>query len=148
MGAQCLFEFTFVFMTRLWKPETFIYEGVSESFRTGLLERELQMVQLSATKYSCIAIWWVSLVSCTTLTLCVASRIFVVVVYFVMSQSGNFLIYPHIKATSATIMFFFFISGDFGTYQLRQSLLHMLAALTAGLHMLSLVTVAAVPEHR
>jgi len=56
MGAQCLFEFTFVFMTRLWKPETFIYEGVSESFRTGLLERELQMVQLSATKYSCIAI--------------------------------------------------------------------------------------------
>ncbi|XP_069696534.1 organic cation transporter protein [Periplaneta americana] len=38
--------------------------------------------------------------------------------------------------------------GDFGTYQLRQSLLHMLAALTAGLHMLTLVTVAAVPDHR
>jgi hypothetical protein len=40
------------------------------------------------------------------------------------------------------------VSGDFGTYQLRQSLLHMLAALTAGLHMLTLVTVAAVPDHR
>jgi hypothetical protein len=33
-----------------------IYEGVSKSFRTGRLERELQMVQLSATRCSCIAI--------------------------------------------------------------------------------------------
>jgi hypothetical protein len=32
------------------------YDGVSKSFRTGRLERELQMVQLSATKCSCIAI--------------------------------------------------------------------------------------------
>jgi len=40
------------------------------------------------------------------------------------------------------------VAGDFGPYQFRQSLLHMLAALTAGLHMLSLVTVAAVPDHR
>jgi hypothetical protein len=32
------------------------YEGVSKSFRTGRLKRELQMVQLSATRYSCIAI--------------------------------------------------------------------------------------------
>jgi hypothetical protein len=40
------------------------------------------------------------------------------------------------------------VAGDFGPYQLRQSLLHMLAALTAGLHMLTLVTVAAVPDHR
>jgi len=40
------------------------------------------------------------------------------------------------------------VAGDFGQYQLRQSLLHMLAALTAGLHMLTLVTVAAVPDHR
>ncbi|KAJ9584030.1 hypothetical protein L9F63_021634, partial [Diploptera punctata] len=38
--------------------------------------------------------------------------------------------------------------GDFGKYQLGQSLLHMLCALTAGLHMLTLVTVAAVPDHR
>jgi hypothetical protein len=33
-----------------------VYEGVSKSFRTGRLERELQMVQLSAIKCSCIAI--------------------------------------------------------------------------------------------
>jgi hypothetical protein len=35
-----------------------IYEGVSESFWTGRLERELQMVQLSATRCSCIDIFW------------------------------------------------------------------------------------------
>jgi hypothetical protein len=29
-----------------------IYEGVSKSFRTGRLERELQIVQLSATRCS------------------------------------------------------------------------------------------------
>lgn len=38
--------------------------------------------------------------------------------------------------------------GDFGGYQCFQFILHILSALTAGLHMLSLVTVAAVPEHR
>uniref|UniRef100_A0A146KMV6 Organic cation transporter protein n=1 Tax=Lygus hesperus TaxID=30085 RepID=A0A146KMV6_LYGHE len=38
--------------------------------------------------------------------------------------------------------------GEFGKYQLGQFLLHLLAAFTAGLHMLSLVTVAAVPVHR
>lgn len=38
--------------------------------------------------------------------------------------------------------------GDFGRYQGFQFFLHVLAALTAGMHMLSLVTVAAVPEHR
>jgi hypothetical protein len=32
------------------------YEGVSKSFRTGRLERELQIVPLSATECSCIAI--------------------------------------------------------------------------------------------
>jgi len=51
-----------------------IYEGVSKSFRTGCLERELQMVQLSATGCSCITILWVSLVSFATITLCVASQ--------------------------------------------------------------------------
>jgi hypothetical protein len=33
-----------------------MHEGVSKSFWTGCLERELQMVQLSATRCSCIAI--------------------------------------------------------------------------------------------
>jgi len=32
------------------------YESVCKSFRTGRLERELQIVQLSATRGSCIAI--------------------------------------------------------------------------------------------
>jgi len=39
------------------------YEGVSKSFWTGCLEWELQAVQLSATRYSYIAILWVGLVS-------------------------------------------------------------------------------------
>jgi hypothetical protein len=64
-----------------------LYQGVSRSFRTGRLERELQRVQLSATRRSCIAILWVSLVSFSAITLCVASqRVFfvVIVVYFVI----------------------------------------------------------------
>lgn len=38
--------------------------------------------------------------------------------------------------------------GDFGTYQFQQCALHLLSAVTAGLHMMVLVTVAAVPEHK
>ncbi|XP_018046827.1 PREDICTED: organic cation transporter protein isoform X2 [Atta colombica] len=37
--------------------------------------------------------------------------------------------------------------GEFGKYQFRQHCLHLFAALTAGVHMLSLLTVAAVPAH-
>jgi len=37
-----------------------LYEGVSKSFQTGHLEQELQMVQLSAPRCSCITILWVS----------------------------------------------------------------------------------------
>jgi hypothetical protein len=48
---------------------TRVYPKVSE------LERELQMVQLSATKYSCITILWVSLVSFAAITLCVAFQL-------------------------------------------------------------------------
>jgi hypothetical protein len=33
-----------------------LYEGVTKSFPTGRLKRELQTVQLSATRCSCIAI--------------------------------------------------------------------------------------------
>jgi hypothetical protein len=49
------------------------YEIVCKTLRTGCLERELQMVQLSATSSSCIAILWVSLVSFAAITLFVAS---------------------------------------------------------------------------
>jgi hypothetical protein len=72
------------------------YEGVSKSFRTGRLERELQMVQLSATRCSCMAILWVCLVSFAAITLCVVSqRVFIVVsVYFVIDSVRKLLHTP------------------------------------------------------
>jgi hypothetical protein len=59
---------------------------------------ELQMVQLSATRCSCITILWANLVSFAPITLYVASqRVFIfVVVCFVMTQSGNVQIYTRI----------------------------------------------------
>jgi hypothetical protein len=71
------------------------HERVSKSFRTGRLERELQMVQLSATRCSCIAILWVSLMSFAAITLCVASQqVFIVVVYFVIDLTRKLLDTP------------------------------------------------------
>jgi hypothetical protein len=72
----------------------FLYEGVSESFRAGRLERELQMVQLSATRCSCIAILWASLVSFAAITFCVASQRVFVVVYFVIDLVRKLLDTP------------------------------------------------------
>jgi hypothetical protein len=69
-----------------------MYEGLSISFWTGRLELELQMVQLSAARCSCIAILCVSLVSFATITLYVASRVFVVI--NLSTQCGNFWIHP------------------------------------------------------
>jgi hypothetical protein len=63
-----------------------VYEGVPKTFRTGRLDRELQMVQLSATRRSYIASLWVRLASFAHITLRVASRVFIVV-------SVNFVIY-------------------------------------------------------
>jgi hypothetical protein len=54
---------------------TLLYESVSKSFRTGRLERGMQMVQLSATRCSCIAILWASVVSFAAITLRVASQL-------------------------------------------------------------------------
>jgi hypothetical protein len=73
-----------------------IHNDVSKSFRTGHLERELQMVQLSDTRCSCIAILWVSLVSFAAITVCVATQqvsIFVVV-YFVIDSVRKLLDTP------------------------------------------------------
>jgi hypothetical protein len=84
-----------------WKLATWIashyrgqtYEGVSNSSRTDRLERELQMVQLWATRCICIAILWVSLMSFAAITLCVASqRVFVV--YFVIDSVRKLLYIP------------------------------------------------------
>jgi hypothetical protein len=73
-----------------------VWEGVPKSFRTGRLERKLQMVQLPATRCSCIAILWVSLVSFAAITLWRGQQRVTakVSVYFVMTQSGNFWIHP------------------------------------------------------
>jgi hypothetical protein len=68
-----------------------------QKFWTGRLEQELQMVQLSATRYSCIAILRVSLVSFAAITLCVASQgVFIVVisVYFVIDSVRKLSVTP------------------------------------------------------
>jgi hypothetical protein len=72
-----------------------IYEAVSIRFRTGRLGRELQMIQLSAIKCSCIAILWVSLVSFAAITLYIAcQQVFIVVVYFVIDSVWKLLDTP------------------------------------------------------
>jgi len=48
------------------------------------MERELQMLQLSATRCSCIAIMSVSLVSFAAVTLYVTSQLGFIAVYFVI----------------------------------------------------------------
>jgi hypothetical protein len=80
----------------LWKSRKKLYKGVSKSFRTGLLERELQMVQLPATRCSCIATLWVSLASFAAITICIASqRVFIVVsLYFVIDSVRKLLDTP------------------------------------------------------
>jgi hypothetical protein len=72
------------------------YAGVSKSFRTGLLKRELQMVKFSATRCSCNAILWVSLVSFAVLTPCVASQRVIpkVSVHFVIESVRKLLDTP------------------------------------------------------
>jgi hypothetical protein len=72
-----------------------IYKGVSKCFWTGCLEKELQMVQLSATRCSFIAILWVRLVSFVAITHCVASQ-WVFIVILLSTQTRNFWIHPHI----------------------------------------------------
>jgi hypothetical protein len=76
------------------RGERYIYiRGCIQIFRTGHLERELQIVQLSATRCSCIAILRVSLVSFAAIALCVASQdVFIfVVVYFVIDSIRRLL---------------------------------------------------------
>jgi hypothetical protein len=71
------------------------YAAVSKSFRTGRLEQELQVVQLSVTRCSCIAILCVSLVSFASITLCVAAQqVFIVIVDFVIDTVRKLLDIP------------------------------------------------------
>jgi len=69
-----------VFSTQMFQT----YEGVSKSFRTGRLKRELKMVQLSATRCSCVAIFRVNLLSSVAISLCVDSQLMFIVVYSVI----------------------------------------------------------------
>jgi hypothetical protein len=80
----------------LKKDSAFELRGFTKSFRTGRLERELQMVQLSATRCSCIAILWASLVSFAAITLCVSSqRMFIFVsIYFVIDSVRKLMDIP------------------------------------------------------
>jgi hypothetical protein len=55
-----------------------------------------KMVQLSATRCSCIAILWVSVVSFATITLCVASQRVFLFFILLMTWSGNFWTHPRI----------------------------------------------------
>jgi len=72
-------------------------ESVFRSFRTGRLERELQMLQLSVTRCSCIAILRVSLVSFVAITICNASQRVFIVIISLSTQSGNFSIHPRLS---------------------------------------------------
>jgi hypothetical protein len=91
-----LYLSTVASVTNSFEPDCpYIYESLSKNFWTGLLERELQMVQPSATRCSCIAVLWVSLVSFAAITLCIVSqRVFIVVVYFVIDSVRKLLDTP------------------------------------------------------
>jgi hypothetical protein len=86
----------------------FMYEGVSKSFRIGHLERELQIVQLSATRCSCIAILWVSLVSFAVITFVLLLNEFLLmsVCISLSTQSGNFWLHPPMLQSQQTQLSF------------------------------------------
>jgi hypothetical protein len=85
---------------------SWLYEVVSKSFGTGRLERELQMIELCATRCSCIATLWVSLVSFAAITLCVASQRVLLLLLFISlsTQSGNFWIHTRITMMNLLVM--------------------------------------------
>jgi hypothetical protein len=70
-----------------------VYPKVS---RLAAWSKKVQMVQLSATRCSCITIVWVSPVSFTAITICVASQwVFIVVnIYFVIDSVQKLLDTP------------------------------------------------------
>jgi len=67
------------------------------------LDRKLQVVQLSATRCSCIAILWFCLVSFSAITLCVASQRVFIVVYFVIDSVRKLLVTPSYIRTKLVI---------------------------------------------
>jgi hypothetical protein len=102
-----------------------LYEGVSKSFRNGRLKREPQMVQLSATRCSCVAILLVSLATFASITLCIASQRVFIVVYFVIDSVRKLLDTPSYTHTQNSPTACNHISGSFNELllQFRHSLL-------------------------
>jgi len=76
--------------------KTVATRGCIQILQTGRLERELKMVQLSATRRSCIAILWVSLVSFAAITLWMQQQWIIpkVSVYFVIDSVRKILVTP------------------------------------------------------
>jgi len=72
---QCSHLLSHTYCPTIYHCHDVMHEDVSKSFWTGHLEQELQMVQRSPTKYSCITILWASLVSFAAITLCVATQL-------------------------------------------------------------------------
>jgi hypothetical protein len=78
----------------------------------------MQMVQLSAIKCSRIAIWWVSLVSFSSITVCVASqRVFIDVSLYIIIDSvrkllvtSSFSGYIPFSSTLSVFSFIFWLS--------------------------------------
>jgi hypothetical protein len=89
--------------------DSYACEGVFRKFRICRLERELQIVQLSATRCSRIAILWVSLVSFGTITLYVVSqRVFIVISLWLSPETFGYtlvlrIIFSHHKWIPLTI---------------------------------------------
>jgi hypothetical protein len=84
------------------RTELTLHDGVSKIFRTVRLERELQMVQLSANRCNCIATLWVSLVSFTAISICVVPQlvfiiiiiiiiVIIIIIYFVIDSVRKLL---------------------------------------------------------
>jgi hypothetical protein len=105
-SASASLQFSFVnqtdttmnvtWMAGSWFGACYKNEGLSKSFWTGRLERELQMIQLSATRCSCIAILWVSLVSFAAITLWRGQKRVIpkVSVYFIIDSVRKLLDTP------------------------------------------------------
>jgi len=78
---------------------------VSKSFRTGPLERKPQMVQLSVTRCSCIAIFWASLVSFAAIILWVASQQVFIIVDFVINSVRELLDTPSYSCSYTKLLY-------------------------------------------
>jgi hypothetical protein len=106
---------TFILVeTKFQRKADHLYEGVTKIFQTGRLERELQIVELSATSCSWVVILWVSLVSFAAITLCVTSqRVFVVVVvYFDIGSVPKLLDIPSYKFYKNLLVMFSLKRGE------------------------------------